>query len=471
MGQNDTDRRPVTELQVLYDTLADISAMQSSERVLEAITARTRSTLRADLCYFSLLDSWSSTHSASLSPSDHEWLHDDFVRLKPNQGVAGKVAATREVFATSDYFGDPDVEHDPAIDEVVTREGLVSIAGAPLLNGGDLFGVLLVAFRERHEFIPKELIFMQVIAGHAAVALGRAQLVSDLERQNADLAKALAEVRVQAAAIEHAQRQHEELTSLVLAGVEVREVVHRLGEIIGMEVTYEERNEPKSETPSGLTFEVRAGARRFGSLVLVGIKGIADQQRMIMQRGANVVALSRLLEVSMLDSDSRARVDLLTDLLSERVAGDAAEIRTKAIIGRPWKGPTAVVSATVEGARSDVETAARVIARRWNSLFIIDHESAVIAAPATDSEQLALDFESELREHDVSAYLGHAQGDQGLGGIRCLHQEAAHVAETLQALHSDLRVSSSTELGIVGLVIGAHRNGGASLIERSVKGQ
>lgn len=464
-----THPRHDSELQALYETLSDISSLLAPDLVLEAITTRTRSALHADLCYFSLVDPWNSNHSARMSTGrDQEWLHDDFVILKPNQGVAGRVASTREVFSTSDYFGDPAVQHGPTVDEVVLREGIVSIAGAPLLNGDALHGVLLVAFRERHEWVAKELVFLHVIAGHAAVALGRAQLISDLERQNVELANALDEVRTKSTQIEDAQRQHESLTSLVLAGAEAREVVRKLGEIVGTDVTYLEQSEPSNDPGSGLTVEVRAGARSFGSLVLAGVDSIDDQQRMVLQRGANVVALSRLLEVSMLDSDSRARIDLLTDLLAGRVAGEAAEIRTTATIGRSWRRGTAVVSASINGARSDVEIAARTTARRWNGLFVVDHESAFIAAPATDSERLAREFEAELSERNVTAFLGHARNDHGLKGVRDLHKEAVHVADALWALQSDLKVSSSTELGIIGLVLGARRDGAASLIERTL---
>src|SRR5699024_7160523 len=52
--------------------------------------------------------------------------------------------------------------------------------------------------------------------------------------------------------------------------------------------------------------------------------------------------------------------------------------------------------------------------------------------------------------------------------IRALHQEATHVAETLETLQSDLRVSSSSELGIIGMILGTHREGAASMIAKSI---
>lgn len=461
--------RAESELQALYETLSDIAGLMAPEKVLQAITARARSALGADLAYFSLLDPGGEGHLARISAGrNHEWLHDDVVKLGGDEGVAGRVAERREVFSTTDYLNDPVFHHDPTIDEVVEREGLVSIAGAPLLDGDHLFGVLLVAHRARHEFTAKELVFLRVIAGHAAVALARAQLVGDLERQNTELAEALQAVRTQAASIDAAQRQHEELTALVLAGVEAREVVRRLGEIIGTDVTYVEQDEVDRGSASGIAVDVRAGARRFGWLVLEGVSSIDDQQSVVLTRGANVVALSRLLEVSILDSDSRSRVDLLTDLLSGRIALQAAENRVAATIGRAWGSATSVVSAIAEGARSDVEAAARAIALRWDGLFLTDHQRAFVVAPGAHAERLAHELLDELRDRDVSAYVGHAHAASGLESVTGLHAEAIQVAEALQSLQSDLRVSSSAQLGIVGLVLGARQDGAASLIERAL---
>ncbi|WP_429860939.1 DUF6444 domain-containing protein [Brevibacterium spongiae] len=116
-----------TEPNALYETLSDISDLLVPNEILEAITARARSAMRADLCYFSLVDPSSHDHAARMhSNRDQEWLHDDYVRLEQNLGVAGKVAATREVFATNDYFGDPSVQHESTIDVTTQLRALMA---------------------------------------------------------------------------------------------------------------------------------------------------------------------------------------------------------------------------------------------------------------------------------------------------------------------------------------------------------
>ncbi|CAM4417557.1 GAF domain-containing protein [Deinococcus marmoris] len=56
----------------------------------------------------------------------------------------------------------------------------------PLVEGGRPLGVIVLDFREPHHFTPDERHFLQTLAVHCALALDRAQLASNLEKQVQD---------------------------------------------------------------------------------------------------------------------------------------------------------------------------------------------------------------------------------------------------------------------------------------------
>ncbi|WP_051655172.1 GAF domain-containing protein [Deinococcus marmoris] len=62
----------------------------------------------------------------------------------------------------------------------------VASAVLPLVEGGRPLGVIVLDFREPHHFTPDERHFLQTLAVHCALALDRAQLASNLEKQVQD---------------------------------------------------------------------------------------------------------------------------------------------------------------------------------------------------------------------------------------------------------------------------------------------
>jgi GAF domain-containing protein/ActR/RegA family two-component response regulator len=70
-------------------------------------------------------------------------------------------------------------------------EGAAAVGAAPLLDGDRALGVLVLALREPHDFLPDELALLGSLANHAAVAIANVRLLGDERARQAHLAAVL----------------------------------------------------------------------------------------------------------------------------------------------------------------------------------------------------------------------------------------------------------------------------------------
>ena len=109
--------------------------------------------------------------------------------LEVNQGLPGRVAATRSPLLVPDMGADPRV-----VDvERVKAEGMVSFAGVPLIIGGRVLGALDVALRKAHSFSDEDLDLLRSLGNHAAIAIENARLYTETSGHLAET-RALLEV-------------------------------------------------------------------------------------------------------------------------------------------------------------------------------------------------------------------------------------------------------------------------------------
>ncbi|MEK6719801.1 MAG: GAF domain-containing protein [Chloroflexota bacterium] len=103
--------------------------------------------------------------------------------LPPRSLSAAAVAARRPLAATH-YRDDPRGE---GIRAAVIQEGFDSLCVAPLLNGNDLLGLLIVYHDRPHTWTDDEMDTMWALAGHAGVAIKTAQNYTQLSSWAAQL--------------------------------------------------------------------------------------------------------------------------------------------------------------------------------------------------------------------------------------------------------------------------------------------
>ncbi|MGE5073875.1 MAG: GAF domain-containing protein, partial [Anaerolineae bacterium] len=89
-------------------------------------------------------------------------------RQRLGEGIIGHTGLTREVYLSGD------IEHDPYYYTVGKRSG--SAAGVPMLNEGQLYGVLYIESSTREAFSPSDLQMLRALVGHVVTAVNKARL-------------------------------------------------------------------------------------------------------------------------------------------------------------------------------------------------------------------------------------------------------------------------------------------------------
>jgi PAS domain S-box-containing protein len=100
------------------------------------------------------------------------------------QGCAGVVALERKPLYISDLAA---VQDKRVRNQLVFSEGFVSYYGAPLLNRGQIRGVIEICHRSRFDADEDRLGFLESLAGQAAIAIDNATLFDEMERSHLEL--------------------------------------------------------------------------------------------------------------------------------------------------------------------------------------------------------------------------------------------------------------------------------------------
>jgi diguanylate cyclase (GGDEF)-like protein len=174
-------RRRHAELELLYETIRDLSSTLSVRGVLERLLMRALAHLDAEIGSILILGPDGRlriTTSHGLPP----WVIEE-TRIAPGDGISGVVAENGEPLLVRD------VERDPRFRRLNhERYYTSSFISAPLRHLGAVRGVINVNNkRSRIPFEPPDLRLLEALAGHASAALANAhQYETVLERAQRD---------------------------------------------------------------------------------------------------------------------------------------------------------------------------------------------------------------------------------------------------------------------------------------------
>jgi diguanylate cyclase (GGDEF)-like protein len=175
------------ELEVLYDTVRDLTSTLSVQQVLSRLLDRTLRHLDAEIGSILLVDS-----DSILRVVTARGLPEDVIEttaMEVGEGISGYVAATGRPLLIANVEVDPRfARHNHE------RYYTYSLISSPLLRMGTVLGVVNVNNKSSQEsFVPEDLRLLDAIAGHAAVALGNArQYEETLRRAQRDALTGLA---------------------------------------------------------------------------------------------------------------------------------------------------------------------------------------------------------------------------------------------------------------------------------------
>ena len=224
-------RKRELELSALYETARDLSALRSTDQVLQAIVQRARQLVGSDIAYLSAADEergdfYVRATEGVVSP--------DFARIRVRRdiGVCGSVAMTRRPFYSSNYSADRSFDHDDGIDRATSGEGIVSILGIPLELEAHVIGVLFVGDRYTRSYTPQEMAVLSSLGAFAALAIENARLLEEAQRALGLAKEANMALKAKADDIEEAAVAHEQLTELIARGGTLDDLTQRVSKLL-----------------------------------------------------------------------------------------------------------------------------------------------------------------------------------------------------------------------------------------------
>ncbi len=175
------------ELEVMYDTVRDVTSTLSFGEVLQRILDRTLLHLSAEIGSILLVEPDGGLKVAAAVGLPEDIVRDS--RLEPGEGISGYVASTGQPLLVEDIEADD--RFQPRNRERYYTHSLIS---APIAIHDKVRGVLNVHNKETHEvFGEGDLRLIEAIAAHAAIALQNAERYEELlERAQRDALTGLA---------------------------------------------------------------------------------------------------------------------------------------------------------------------------------------------------------------------------------------------------------------------------------------
>jgi diguanylate cyclase (GGDEF)-like protein len=183
------DLRSIAHLKMLHGLSSKLSRLLEIEEIGLTIADELRLLIDYHNCRVFLRDGddlWPIAFRGALTETSGSEL--DVLAIKVGVGVTGHVAATGAPFLTGDAARCGIGHHIQGTSQI--EESLLAV---PLRYGANVVGVLVLSKLGLDQFDTDDLRFLEVLAGHASVALVNAQLY-EAERREANGAKALLEL-------------------------------------------------------------------------------------------------------------------------------------------------------------------------------------------------------------------------------------------------------------------------------------
>jgi PAS domain S-box-containing protein len=176
--------RRADELAGLYETARDLATQKDLKTLLTIVVDRVTSLLNSTGCSIYLFD---TDHRDLEVVVSHGMQGMVGTRLRIGEGFAGKVAQQKKSLVIDDY---PKFEQQS---RSIINLSITSIAGVPMVYGGDLVGVLTVyeygqtAGSLARKFSKSEVNLLAVFAGSAAVAVHNNRLFDETRQRLLEL--------------------------------------------------------------------------------------------------------------------------------------------------------------------------------------------------------------------------------------------------------------------------------------------
>ena len=177
--------RRASEERALREIGASLAAIRNPDEVLERAVGAACRLVGGEWAEIARLEpdltmTW--THVYGLDDPDLRTFQAN-LRLGTGQGMLGKAAEQRRTVVTGDYLADDTFVHLPSSDAFARKAGFRSLVAAPLVAGEDgVIGILAVHSARTDAFDEGHVALVDAFANIAAVAMGNARLIEELDR-------------------------------------------------------------------------------------------------------------------------------------------------------------------------------------------------------------------------------------------------------------------------------------------------
>ena len=435
-----TERRQRSaELGALLDLAGRLTGLRDVDALLQEIVTQARRLLSVDVAYLATVEDEGSLRIRVTDGSLGDRLRG--TELSRREGIAGRVAETREPFRTPDYLSETAIVHSGHVDEIAAGERISAIAGVPLRTGDRVIGVLFAAERSRRDFTDGEVSLLASLASHATVAIENARLFEELLEANELL-------RQQHEATQRAAALHERLTGVVLSGGTADDVVRALVNVVGGRIDLVPAGGPTPDAgPAAGGYRavvpVLAGDERLGALVAVTDAAPTAADIRLLERSASTIALVLLSERAVVDARSRSRSELVETLLDN--PGDPTiEPRLRAAGVDLRNAHCVAVVEPAAGARNEARALADALAA---SGLAADHQGALVALVPGDDQAAVVDEARRAGGGAAVATVAVAGPATGPIEVAAAHVEARRAVRLLAALGRTGAAATVDELG------------------------
>lgn len=171
---NEATRRRINELEVMNETLAEISSDLELSTLLQTIVERAVNLLNVSTGELLLFDK--QTREMEIVAQYPGKTNQIGFKMKPGEGSMGRVAVTQRPLILNDYKAFVNSMPDKI------ASGVEATMDVPLLKGGELIGVLGVARHNKNrKFTEDDQRLLTVFASQATIAIENARLYQEVQ--------------------------------------------------------------------------------------------------------------------------------------------------------------------------------------------------------------------------------------------------------------------------------------------------
>ena len=171
MGGGVAVEKKISDLEAVLEISKVMAVEKNLDALLDLIIEKTVKVMDAERTSLYLVD----REKNELWTRTAEGLDDSVIRVPIGSGIAGRVAATKQLMNIPDPYSDP--AFDRSWDEK-TNFQTRSILCAPLITHEDkVVGVVLVLNKKGRQFTEYDESLLLALASHAAIALDQAELI------------------------------------------------------------------------------------------------------------------------------------------------------------------------------------------------------------------------------------------------------------------------------------------------------